>query len=96
MGLTEDGQANETPWTCTAHSLLMGPQSPEPGKPTKSHKKPRAPKDLWILLGCKSFVKSPGLPSSCPGAGLPPPPSFLRVAPTYGGGAPSAERFSRC
>ncbi|CAI9159308.1 unnamed protein product [Rangifer tarandus platyrhynchus] len=59
--------------------LLMGAQTPDPGRPFKSYRKPTSPKDLWILLGQKSFVKSPGLPSSCPGAGVPPPPSFLRV-----------------
>ena len=78
MGLTEDVQANEPPWTCTAAPLLMGPQSREPGRPTKSHRKPTSPKDLRILLGWKSFVKSPGLPSSSRlGTGLPPPPSVL-------------------
>lgn len=96
MGLTEDVQANEPPWTCTARSPLDGTTI---SKARQAHKKPQEAQGTQRSVdppGLEELHKVTGLPSSRPGVGFPPPPSFLTVAPTYRGGAPSAERFSRC
>ena len=59
--------------------LCMSPQSPDRVRPSYTESKPSASTGWWSL-GAGRALKS-ALGSMSPGGGLPPPASFLRVAP---------------
>ena len=73
--------------------LCMSPQSPDRVRPSYTESKPSASTGWWSL-GAGRALKS-ALGSMSPGGGLPPPASFLRVAPLNGWQHPQQSGVTR-